>query len=138
MKKLKVLLGIIGIVQLILGLLYLFLPLQFLATNGHSVPAADLAYPLAMLAARFLAYGIGMFVIARNPLKHLFWINNMIFIQIVDLAAGVFYTATGIVELQYAALPMINATIFIILLWMWRPKPASSKEFSTLQTERMS
>lgn len=135
MKKLKVLLVVIGISQLILGLLYLFLPLQFLATNGHSVPAADLAYPLAMLAARFLAYGIGMFVIARNPLRNLFWLNNMIFIQAVDLAAGVFYTVTGVVEWQYAALPMINATIFIVLLWFWRPKTASLNGSTVLQTE---
>jgi len=133
MRKLKVLLVIIGVVQIILGLFYLFMPLQFLVTNGHSLPAPDIAYPLAMLAARFLAYGLGMFVIARNPLQHIFWINNMIFIQAIDLAAGIFYTATGVIAWQYAALPMINATIFIILLWVWRPKKTAVGEHPALQ-----
>lgn len=122
MKKLKVLLRVIGVVQLILGLLYLFVPLQFLALLGHSIPQTDIAYPLGMLAARFLAYGIGMFFIANAPEKHRFWIDNMIFIQAIDLAVGVFYTATGVVGLALSGFPMFNATLFIILLTVWRPQ----------------
>ena len=122
MKKLNVLLYIIGVVQLVLGLLYLVAPLQFLALMGHSVPETDIAYPLGMLAARFLAYGIGMFVIARAPQRQRFWINNMILIQIVDLAVGIFYTATGAVGLALSGFPMFNATLFIILLTLWRPQ----------------
>lgn len=122
MKKLQVVLIMIGVVQLLLGLLYLFLPLQFLAMMGSAVTEADIAYPLGMLAARFLAYGLGMFIIARDPVRHLFWINNMVFIQAVDLAAGIFYTFTGVVAWQHSAFPMFNATLFIILLTLWRPK----------------
>jgi len=123
--KLKILLRIIGGVQIILGALYLFIPMQFLAMMGHSVPAADIAYPLGMLAARFLAYGLGMFVIANDPEKNLFWINNMILIQAIDLAVGIFYTVSGVVGLSLSGFPMFNATLFIILLWLWRPKSSS-------------
>jgi len=119
--KLKVSLRLIGVVQLILGALYLFLPLQFLSMQGLSTPGADNAYPLGMLAARFLAYGIGMFFIARDPEKNRFWINNMILIQAVDLAVGIFYTATGIVALAHSGFPMFNAALFIVLLTLWRP-----------------
>lgn len=122
--KLKVLLRVIGVVQLILGAFYLFLPLQFLSMQGLSTPGADNAYPLGMLAARFLAYGIGMFFIARDPEKNSFWVNNMILIQAVDLAVGIFYTATGIVTLTHSGFPMFNAALFIVLLSLWRPKLA--------------
>lgn len=122
MTKLKVLLRVIGVVQVILGLLYLFVPKLFLTIQGLSTPGAGIAYPLGMLAARFLAYGFGMFFIVREPEKNLFWINNMILIQAVDLAVGIFYTATGVVALAHSALPMFNATLFIILLSLWRPK----------------
>lgn len=125
MRKLNVLLFIIGAVQLVLGLLYLFLPLPFLGLMGLSTPGADIAYPLGMLAARFLAYGLGMFYIARAREKQVFWINNMILIQVVDLAVGIFYTVTGVVGLNHSAFPMFNATLFIILLTLWRPKAAS-------------
>ena len=122
--KLKVLLHLIGIVQLVLGAFYLFLPLQFLSMQGLSIPGADNAYPLGMLAARFLAYGIGMLIIANAPEENLFWINNMILIQAVDLAVGIFYTAMGTVSLAHSGFPMFNATLFIILLTLWRPKAA--------------
>ena len=124
--KLKVLLRVIGVVQLVLGAFYLFLPLQFLSMQGLSIPSADNAYPLGMLAARFLAYGIGMLVIANFPEKNLFWINNMILIQAVDLAVGIFYTAMGTVALAHSGFPMFNATLFIILLTLWRPKAAQA------------
>lgn len=126
MKRIKTLLRLIGVVQIVLGLLYLFAPLNFLVLLGHSTPEADIAYPLGMLAARFLAYGVGLFFIAHAPEKHRFWINNMIFIQAVDLAVGIFYTATGSVGLALSAFPMFNATLFIILLWLWRPKVATA------------
>lgn len=122
--KLKVLLRIIGVVQLILGAFYLFLPLQFLSMQGLSIPGADNAYPLGMLAARFLAYGIGMLIIANAPEENLFWINNMILIQAVDLAVGIFYTAMGTVTLSHSIFSMFNAALFIILLTLWRPKSA--------------
>ncbi len=123
--KLKVLLRVIGVVQLVLGLMYLFIPMKFLGMMGHSVPEPDIAYPLGMLAARFLAYGVGMLFIAREPEKQLFWINNMILIQVLDLAVGIFYTATGIAGLSHSGFPMFNATLFIILLTLWHPKTAA-------------
>ncbi|WP_129676375.1 hypothetical protein [Candidatus Chloroploca sp. Khr17] len=126
MRKFTVLLQVIGVVQIVLGVLYLFVPLQFVSLLGHSLPPADIAYPLGMLAARFLAYGVGMFVIARAPEQHRFWITNMIFIQAVDLAVGLFYTATGVVGIALSGLPMFNATLFIILLTLWRPKVSPS------------
>ena len=122
--KLKVLLRVIGVVQLVLGALYLFIPIRFLAMQGLSTPLADNAYPLGMLAARFLAYGVGMFFIANAPEKQTFWIKNMILVQGLDLAVGIFYTATGIVSLSHSAFPMFNAALFIILLMLWSPKAA--------------
>lgn len=122
MRKLQIVLIVIGVVQILLGLLYLFFPMQFLAMMGSGVIEADIAYPLGMLAARFLAYGAGMFFIARDPARNIFWINNMIFIQAVDLAVGVYYTFAGVVSLQNSAFPMFNATMFLILLVLWRPK----------------
>lgn len=122
MKKLQGLLILIGIVQLVLGALFLFAPQAIMGMMGLTVPPADSGYMFGMLAARFIAFGLGMFWCARAPEENIFWINNMILIQIIDLAAGVYYTATGIVAISSSAFPMFNATLFIILLTMWRPK----------------
>ena len=120
--KLKALLIAVGVVQIVLGLAYLFIPHELLRWMGHSIPADDLNYPLGMLAARFLAYGLGMFVIARAPDRHLFWIQNMVLIQAIDLAVGLFHTFVGTIPLKLSAFPMFNAVLIAVLLWLWRPK----------------
>ena len=120
--KLKVFLMIAGVVQIVLGFLYLIFPHEFLHSMGHTIPMKDINYPLGMLAARFLAYGVGMFVIARNPVEHQFWIKNMVCIQTVDLAVGIFYTLNGTISRSLSGFSMFNATLIAALLWIWRPQ----------------
>ena len=125
MKKLRILLRVVGAIQIILGLFYLFAPAIFLEAIGHSIPADDIFYPLGMLASRFLVLGVVFLFIARDPVQHRLWIIAMIFIQLIDLAVGIFYTATGVVELSDSLFPMFNATWIAALLYLWRPRPES-------------
>lgn len=122
MRNLKLLCAVIGVSQLVLGLLFLLLPLEFARWMGLSPPPADNGYLYAMLAARFLVYGVGMFIILRDPLRYRFWLDGMLMIQAIDLAGGVFYVLSGRVALASAAFPMINATLFMLLLALWRPR----------------
>ena len=115
MKKLTILLRLIGVVQLILGAGLLFVLLVFTGWMGLSATQTDINYLFGMLAARFIAYSVGMFVIAREPEKNIFWIKNMMFIQIIDLAVGLFYTINSTLTLSVSAFPIINATIFAVL-----------------------
>ena len=103
------LLRIVGVIQIVLGVAYLFVPAEFLRLIGHSAPAADLLYPLGMLAARFIAYGLGFLWISRSPDAHRPWIALMVLIQAIDLGVGAYYTATGVVPLALSAFPMFNA-----------------------------
>lgn len=118
------LLRIVAAVQIVLGVLYLAAPQWLLARMGHSPVAADLAYPLAMLAARFLAYGLGLAWAARDPAAHAPWIRLMALIQGIDLAAGVYYTALGVVPLSLSGFPMFNALWIALLCWRAGAVPA--------------
>lgn len=122
MKKLTYLLYIVGTIQIILGLFYLFVPGFFLANLGHTVPEPDIFYVLGMLAARFIAYGIAFIYIAKEAAKHVLWIKFMILIQLIDLGAGIFYTSIGVVALADSAFPMFNAIWISVLLYLWMPK----------------
>lgn len=102
-------LRLVGSIQLVLGLLYLFGPAWLLQAMGHSAVAEDIHYPLGMLAARFLAYGAGLWGVARQPQAHRFWIGNMIAIQLIDLAVGLAYTIQGVLPLSLSGFPMANA-----------------------------
>lgn len=120
MKKLQYVCYLIGLSQIVLGGLYLFTPTLFIGWQGLHIPAQDMNYPLAMFAARLLVYGVGMFVIARNISENRFWLNGMIAIQVIDLAAGIFYTAMGIVSFEISMVPMFNAALFIVLMGVFR------------------
>ena len=119
MTRLKILLWVVGISQIVLGALTLFAPTFFFESMGLTAPAADNRYMLGMLAARFLAYGIGMFWLARQAVPDLFWIRNMILIQAIDFGAGLFYLGTGTIGIAVAAFPMFNAAVFAVLLYLW-------------------
>ncbi len=126
MRNLKILLRVVGGIQIILGLFYLFAPAFLLEAIGHSVPLDDIFYPLGMLASRFLVFGVVFIYIARDPVQHRLWITAMIFIQLIDLAVGVFYTSTGTVALSDSLFPIFNATWIAGLLYLWRPRPDSA------------
>ena len=122
MRAFQIVVGLVGVSQIVLGLIYLFAPAWFIGWQGLAVPDAQINYPLAMLAGRFLIYGVGMFVIARRPAENRFWLDGMIAIQAIDLAAGIYYTTVGIVPVGDALIPMVNATAFIgLMLWVRRP-----------------
>lgn len=120
MKKLKFLLYVLASVQIVLGVFYLCAPEVLLGWMGHSSVAPDIGYPLAMLAARFLVYGVLLLVAASNPSAHGLLLNGMVAIQLIDLLAGVVYTASGEVSLALSGFPMFNAALFAVLLWRWR------------------
>ena len=104
-----VFLRVVGTLQLVLGAAYLFIPAIVLQQMGHSAATPDLYYPLGMLAARFVAYGLGFWIISRRAGDHALWVGLMGLIQFIDLAVGVAYTAADVVPLKLSAFPMFNA-----------------------------
>lgn len=123
MKKTRYLMLGVGVVQLVLGLAYLRVPHGMLAWMGHSAVANDIAYPLGMLSARFLVYGVLLMIGSRDPERHRPLILGMVAIQLIDFSVGGYYTAEGVVPLSLSAFPMFNAAVIALWLWLWRPAP---------------
>jgi hypothetical protein len=118
MKRRGYLIWVVGLIQLVLGLLYLFVPAHLLHWMGHSPIPTDTAYPLGMLASRFIVYGVLFCLVARNPMKHLLLVAGMASIQLLDLLIGVYYTSTGVVSLHLSGFPIFNA-VWICALCMF-------------------
>ena len=105
--------------QFVLAALTLFLPVSFAGWMGLTPPPADSGYLMAMLGARFLAYGFGMLHLIRHPSRY--WLGSMVLIQAVDFIAGAAYLGQGTVSLATVAFPMTNAAIFALgLAWRLR------------------
>ncbi|WP_332692948.1 hypothetical protein [Devosia sp.] len=116
MTYLRIVLWLIAISQIVLGALTLFAPALFFSAMGLSMPPTDTFYIVGMLAARFLAFGIVLVVLAGRKSVDPLWLQSMVVIQFVDLAAGLYYTASGVLPLTASAFPMFNAVLFSILL----------------------
>ncbi len=127
MKKIKVLLWIVGLVQITLGLAYLLAPHGILQWMGHSTVLDDIAYPLGMLSSRFLVYGVLLLVAARSPAEHRLLMLGMVWIQVLDLAVGLYYTLNGIVGITLSGFPMFNASLIALLLWLLMPAPTTGR-----------
>ena len=107
---LATLMRLVGVVQLLLERqVYLAVPDWLLAAMGHSSIAADIRYPLGMLAARFWCMAPPAIWAARQPQAHRPWIWGMVAIQLVDLVVGVSHTLAGSVPLSLSGFPMFNA-----------------------------
>lgn len=119
-------LRIVGAVQIILGVAYLLVPGSLLAWMGHSAAAPDLYYPLGMLAARFVAYGLGFLLVSRAPQQHVLWIGLMALIQALDAAVGIYYSAAGVVSWHLSGFPLFNAAWIggVCAVWAWRRRGA--------------
>lgn len=120
----RIALRVVAVIQIVLGLAYVLAPDVLLAQMGHSVPPPDLHYPLGMLAARFLAYGAGLWIVSAAPEKHVLWIRLMALIQLIDLSVGAFYTFRGVVPVSLSAFPMFNAVWIGLILVLWKPRTA--------------
>jgi hypothetical protein len=109
----------VGIVQCILGLLYLLVPHQFLNWMGHSDIANDLAYPLGMLSSRFLIYGALLIWMFYSKKQNRLLVQGMLGIQLIDLCVGIFYTIIHVVSLNLSGFPMFNAMLISVVLASW-------------------
>jgi hypothetical protein len=77
-----------------------------------------------MMAARFLGYGYGILVTARNPVSNLPWLRSMIAIQLLDWGVTVKYLLVGTVTLAQVSTASFLPLVFVVLLWWSRPRAA--------------
>ena len=116
---LRNMLRFIGIVQIILGTAFTVFPSQFIATMNLSATPEWVYWLFAQMGVRFWAFGIGMFIAARNPERHQSWIGLMIGIQVVDWVTTLFYLGTGAVTLAQVTSAAFLPILFIAVLG-WR------------------
>src|SRR5262249_7056516 len=110
---LRVTLGAIGVVQLILGVVFLFLPAQFASVLGLAVTPSWVPWMFAMFGARALGFAYGMFLALRNPEQHRDWIVAMIAVQIVDWIATIYFVLQGVVTL-----PQVSGASFLPVIFI--------------------
>ena len=123
MRPLRLTLIVIGVFQLVLGILFLAAPGPTAELFGLTPDApAWVHWLFAMMAARFLGYAYGMFVAARDPLRNTSWITSMVAVQAIDWIATVSFLARGDLTLHQVTTAAFMPVLFIGALLVWHPR----------------
>lgn len=122
-KLLRSTLWVIAVVQFVLGAAFLAAPEQAAHTMGLSVAPGWANWLFGMMAARFLGFGYGMVVAARDPDKARPWIKAMVAIQAIDWLVTLKYLFAGAVTLAQVSTASFLPVVFIIVLVIGLPRP---------------
>lgn len=125
LRVLTLTLRFIAVVQFALGIGFLAAPEGMASVLGVSTAPGWVNWMFGMMAARFLGYGYGMFVAARQPTASLPWLRSMVAIQLIDWGVTVKYLVAGVVTQAQVTTASFLPLIFVALLvWAW-PRQAS-------------
>ena len=116
----------IAVVQFVLGAGFLVAPEGMASLLGLAATPGWANWMFGMMAARFLAFGYGMLVAARDPAGNLGWLRSMLAIQLVDWAVTVKYLLAGAVTLAQVSTASFLPLVFVALLWWGWPRASRS------------
>lgn len=129
MQPLRITLIVIGVFQLVLGLLFTFAPFAAADVFGLDPAAPTWAeWLFVMMGARFLAFAYGMALAARDPDRHRGWIDAMIVVQAIDWIATLVFLANGDVTLAQVSTAAVMPPLFVTALLWWHPRRAGAEQ----------
>jgi hypothetical protein len=122
MRPLRVTLVVIGLVQVFFGLPFVVAPGLYSVVLHLSSAPAWTSWFFVMSGARFLGMAYGMFLAARDPAKHVSWINAMIGIQALDWLGTMYSIGSGAISFAQATDAPFLPLVFIAALLIWYPR----------------
>jgi hypothetical protein len=122
MNRLRFALRATGVVQLFFGGLFVVAPgLTASVLQTRTTEPGWVDWLFVMMGARFIGYGVGMFVAARDPRRHVAWINTMIAVQALDWASTLGFLLIGDVTLRNVTSAAVLPPLIMAALAWWHP-----------------
>jgi hypothetical protein len=115
-------LGFIALVQLVLGVGFLVAPASMASLLGLAVTPDWANWMFGMMAARFLGFGYGMLIAARQVAGNVAWLRAMVGIQLIDWVVTMKYLVSGTVTLAQVNTASFLPLVFVALLWWGWPR----------------
>jgi len=126
-KALKVVMIIWAAIAILLGLAYIFFPTQLCEMGGETGAPAWVAYVFGLLGICYITAGAFVIVAARNPLKHIMWVQFAITVAILIVVMGAYSIMRGIVTFSQEGMPLIFNAVFAALFLGLYPYKAAKK-----------
>ncbi len=134
-RPLRITLVFIGVVQLVLGVIFVLAPTQFSAMAGLAKGATWEYWMFGMFGARALGFAYGMFLAARDPDRHVHWIQAMIGVQAIDWLVTMYFVLTGTVTLAQVSTASFLPLIFIAMLVIFYPRQQATAQTAPAQSQ---
>jgi hypothetical protein len=107
---------LIIIVQVALGIVFIFMPSKFSEMMGLEVAPAWTGWIFAQFGARCLGFAYGMFLALRNLARNASWLTAMIIVQIIDWAGTIVPLVNGTLKLSQVSTAPFLPVVFVLVL----------------------
>ena len=129
-KGLKIAMIAWGVIGILFGLAFLFAPNQMSAGFGVNPAPAYVQYFLVLLGNAYIPTGIFVILAARDPLKHILWLQFAIISSLVDMIAALTFVIRGTLTFSQVGDNLI-LNIFLVaaflIFYPWRKAPKRDK-----------
>ena len=128
-KALKVTMIVWGILGILFGLAYIFVPQELGTMLGYEQGPAYVPYMLAGLAGCFISISVFIIVAARDPLRHINWVKFAILYCSLAVVLGLYSIIRGYVDFGQAGMGIIIDGAFAVAFLVFYPwRRASSSQ----------
>ena len=123
LKALKVTMIVWGILGILFGLAFIFIPQQLGDMYGFEHGAVSTLYLLGLLGIAWIAASVFLMAAARDPLRHIYWVKFATLGCLLSLAIAIYSLARGFVNFSQAGIDIIMYAVFaaaFLVFYPWR------------------
>ena len=120
-KALKIALILWGIIHILLGLSFVFIPNQMAAMMGFGKLDSSSIYLGAICGVTFIAAAIWLIIAARDPLSNIMWVKFAILWASLGVVIQLYLVVLGVVGLSQVAYGLVQDVIFTVLFLAFYP-----------------
>jgi hypothetical protein len=114
-------------VLLLLGGLFILVPRQVEMAFQFNNPPQGVSYIVSSWGCALATLSLGYAVAARDPIRHIAWVQVGIARGALECIVGVVYVLRGVVEVQQAGFGIVAAALFTVAYLVLYPRAASRR-----------
>jgi hypothetical protein len=120
-KGLTVVMIVWAVVGILFGLGFVFAPTQICSMIGFEKGPAYMPYFLAFVGISWMLAGVFVIIAARDPLKHIMWVQLAIVWSLLDALAALYFIIRGNVNFSQAGMGLILDIVFVVAFLVFYP-----------------
>ena len=125
LRPLKVVMIVWGILGILFGLAFIFIPRQLGDMFGFEHGPASTLYLLGMLGTGMIAPSVFLIAAARDPLRHIYWVKFAILGCLLSLAIALYSLVQGFVNFSQVGMDIIMFAVFAAAFLAFYPYRAA-------------